>query len=280
MLRVGAHVSIAGGVGSAVGRQKAVGGNCGQIFVSSPRMWAVKEPPEDEIKRFRVLRQGEDQFPYAVHSKYLINLGAGSDPVIERSISTLQRELDVAHALGIEYLVLHPGAHTGGIDRPHGIRKVGDSLASVSVEAGVKILLENTSGGGTTLGRTFQELREMMDGSGLGFDKIGICFDTCHGFCAGYGIHKEDGLLSMIEELDNEIGLKNLCLMHLNDSKHPFDSRRDEHQHIGEGHIGDEGFRALLTNESLKDVPKVLETPVTKERGYEWNIRKVIKLAH
>jgi len=277
-LRLGAHVSIAGGVSNAIEREKEVGGNCGQIFASSPRAWAVKDPPGDEIERFRELREEEDQRPYAIHSKYLINLGSHNQEARKRSLDALQAELDIASSLGIEYVVFHPGAHTGGIDRKTGIENVSGCLSSLDIPDGVKLLLENTSGRGTTLGRTFEELGDMIGGSEHGYEKLGVCFDTCHGFCAGYPIHEPKGLGFTIQSLKDEVGLRNLCLIHLNDSKHPFDSRMDEHQHIGMGHIGEEAFSRLLTNEDIGKVPMVLETPVSAGRGYSWNISKVKEL--
>jgi len=276
--RIGAHVSISGGVGNAIGRQKDVGGNCGQIFVSSPRSWTVKDQPGEEIERFKRLREEEGQIPYAAHAKYLVNLGSPNGRTRGNSIEALQKEMDVASSLGIEYVVFHPGAHTGGVDRNDGMRNVSQALEGLEIHKGLRLLLENTSGRGNTLGRNFAELRTMIEGSGQGFERLGVCFDTCHGFCAGYPIHESDGLDSTLRELEGEIGRKNLHLVHLNDSKHPFGSTLDEHQDIGMGHIGEEAFRRMLGHEMFRSVPMVLETPESPERGYRWNISKVRKL--
>ncbi|MBN1785754.1 MAG: deoxyribonuclease IV [Candidatus Methanofastidiosa archaeon] len=278
MIRIGAHVSIAGGISKAIEREREIGGNCGQIFVSSPRAWAVAEPPPQEVEMFKEQRERADQRPYAVHSKYLINLGSDDENAASKSIEALQRELDATSRLGIEFLVLHPGAFTSGKGREDGIDNVSRRLSSLDIKKGTKLLLENTSGRGTTLGRTFSELSLMMDSSGLGPKRIGICLDTCHAFCGGYAIHEAAGLEAAIKELDAEVGLGNLCMMHLNDSVYPFDSRGDQHQHIGLGEIGEKAFKALLNHESLLDVPKVLETPVSEDKGFEWNLRKAISL--
>jgi len=278
MLRLGAHVSIAGGISKAVLREKEVGGNCAQIFVSSPRAWAVSTPPVEEVERFIEGRRAMDIGPFAVHSKYLVNLGTHNEAIFNRSIAALQSEIEVASLLRIEYVVFHPGAYTGGSDRAGAMSRVSSGLGMLEIPKGVKVLLENTSGRGTTLGRTFEELAMMMEDSAMGYERLGACFDTCHGFCAGYPLHEPGGIESAIDEIDNTIGMGNLCLIHLNDSKHPYDSRKDEHQHIGEGHIGLEAFRVLVNHEKAMRVPMVLETPVTEERGYEQNIALVRSL--
>jgi deoxyribonuclease-4 len=265
-------------VSKAIEREREIGGNCGQIFVSSPRSWSVRRPPEGEIDRFKELRQDEDQFPYAVHSKYLVNIGSHNEQTRGRSLAALQNEILVASALEIEYVVFHPGAHTGGLDREAGMDKVSDGIGELDIPTGVKLLLENTAGRGNTLGRDFEELGRMIEGSGQGYKKLGICFDTCHGFCAGHPIHEPTGLEEVLKCLDDFVGLDNLCLIHLNDSKHPFGSNLDEHQLIGMGQIGDEAFRNMLANKTFSKVPKVLETPESSGRGGRWNITKVKEL--
>ncbi|RZN49284.1 deoxyribonuclease IV [archaeon] len=278
MKRIGAHVSIAGGVSNAIGRQREVGGNAGQIFSSSPRTWKAEAPSREEASRFKSLRTEADQRPYVVHGTYLINLGTKNDDVYERSLDALQTELDITGQLGIEYYVFHPGAATGGWGADEGISRVAEGLDRLEIPEGTTLLLEDTAGKGSTLGRTFSELNEMVERSGHGLGRIGICFDTCHAFCAGYPIHTERGLADTLDELDDAVGLKHLHIVHLNDSKHPFDSRKDEHAHIGMGEIGEDAFRRIVNEPRLGNVPFILETPVTEERGYAWNIAKVRSL--
>ncbi|MHC1604483.1 MAG: deoxyribonuclease IV [Candidatus Methanofastidiosia archaeon] len=273
--RLGVHVSIAGGVSRAIERQDELGGNCGQIFVSSPRAWKMTPLEETESKRFRELRKILDQGPYLIHSCYLVNLGTANDELFNKSIDRLQKEINYAKILDIEYVVFHPGSATGGHDRAGGIQRVAKGIDALDIPKGVKLLLENTAGKGTTLGRTFDELMEIIDICKKGFDKLGTCFDTCHAFCGGYPIHTKGGLDKTLENIDDTMGLENICTIHLNDSKHPFDSRKDEHHHIGMGEIGEKAFEKIVNDERLAGRPMILETPATGEKGYAWNIKKV-----
>ncbi|MHC1598061.1 MAG: deoxyribonuclease IV [Candidatus Methanofastidiosia archaeon] len=275
MRRIGAHVSIAGGVSNAIYRQQDAGGNTGQIFVSSPRTWKVSPPSDKEASSFRTKRKEFDQAPYVVHSMYLINLGTKNDDIFYKSLKALQEELNVAHMLGIEYFVFHPGAHTGGFEREEGLKRISQGLNELLIPKGTKLLLENTTGKGTTMGRTFEELAVMIESSDKDFSSLGICFDTCHAFCGGFPIHTEKGLESTIDKLDEVIGLENLGVIHLNDSKHPFDSRKDEHEHIGMGYIGEAAFRRFLNYPLLTNVPLILETPVSQDFDHSWDISRV-----
>lgn len=275
---MGAHVSIAGGVGNAPLRQQEVGGTCGQIFVSSPRTWKVPEPDPRQAAQFRALRKELGQAPYAVHVKYLVNLGTNKQPTREKSLAALQEELDAAAAYGAEYVVFHPGAFTGETTREQGMENISSGIDSMTIPDGVTLLLENTSGKGTTLGTSLEELDELIRATSCGYERLGICFDTCHAFCAGFPIHTEDGLDATLLSLDNIIGLGNLRLVHLNDSKHPFESNMDEHAHIGRGFIGEDAFFRFVNDMRLADVPFVLETPVEDGYGYTENIAFVRSL--
>ena len=172
--------------------------------------------------------------------------------------------------------MFHPGAATSGIARERSISQVGRAISRLTIPHGVMLLLENTAGKGTTLGRTFDELMSIMRIAGR--DSVGVCLDTCHAFCAGYALHERDGMDEMISEIRRTVGLDSIRIMHLNDSKHPFDSRKDEHEHIGCGHIGNDGMKLILNEAALSDIPMILETPVTQERGYKWNIEKARSL--
>lgn len=273
MFRLGAHVSISGGLHRAVEREEETGGNCGQIFVGSPRGWKVKQPDEEDAKRFRELAEKKDIKPWIVHSTYLINLATPKEELGNKSLETMQAEIDATSKLGIPYYVFHPGAHTGaGVER--GIENVAERLSKLEIHDDVKVLLENTAGKGTTLGQTFGELSRMIDISDCGYEKLGVCLDTCHMYSGGYDFSTEEKLEELLDKLEKNVGLKNVHFLHLNDSKYSFASEKDEHEHIGEGKIGERGFRLFVNHKKLRDKPMVLETPVD-ERGFAWNISKV-----
>ncbi|MFB6145516.1 MAG: deoxyribonuclease IV, partial [Candidatus Nanohaloarchaea archaeon] len=272
--KVGAHVSISGGVEKAVERQNEAGGNCGQIFAGSPRTWAVSEYDDSDGEDFQDLRDENGQNPYVIHSTYLVNLGTPKDDLFQKSLNCLQGELDAAAALNVEYVVFHPGAHTGS-GRENGIDRIAEGIDELDIPDGVTLLLENTAGKGTTLGKTFGELREMIDRAETGEEKIGVCIDTCHAHAAGYELREEKGFRDFLQEIEEDLGLEKVKVLHLNDSKDEKGSEKDNHQHIGEGNIGDECFRNIVNTKEFNDVPMVLETPVTDEKGYKENIEKI-----
>ncbi len=278
MFRIGAHVSIAGGFPKAVGREKDLGGNCGQIFAGSPRGWKVTKPTEEQIEQFRQESEKKDVKPWVVHGTYLINFATPKDDLGEKSINTVQDELDVAGQLGVPLYVFHPGAHTGaGINQ--GIQNIAERLSNLNIPDEVTLLLENTAGKGTTLGRSFEQLDKMVQLSRYDYSQIGVCLDTCHMYSAGYDFTDREKLEDLVRNVDDVVGLDNVHLLHLNDSKHPYDSEKDEHEHIGEGEIGEKGFELFINHKELRDKPMVLETP-ENGKGYAWNIDKCRELKH
>lgn len=279
MFHVGAHVSISDGPAAAVHEQEEVGGNVGQIFVGSPRGWKVSEFTDDDGTEFTETHDASGMGPWIVHGTYLINFATPKDDLAEKSISTVQAELEACATLGIPYYVFHPGAHTGaGVET--GIENVATRLSAVSVPDSVMVLLENTAGKGTTIGKRFAELNRMAEESDLEVgEDIGYCLDTCHLYAAGYDFTTDDGMDDMTATLDEELGIKHVRYLHLNDSSHPLGSEKDEHEHIGEGHIGDQGFENFINHPSLRDLPMVLETPAN-DKGYEWNITRTKELRH
>lgn len=276
MFRIGAHVSISGGFTKAVDREADLGGNCGQIFVGSPRGWKVGQPESEDAENFRREFMERDIKPWLVHGTYLINLATPKDDLAEKSLKAVQGELDAAASLGIPYYVFHPGAHTGaGVER--GVQNIGSRLSKLDIPDGVKLLLENTAGQGTTLGKTFEQLADMVRISDYDYSKMGICLDTCHMYAAGYDMTEREKLDEIVEDIEAVIGLGNVHFLHLNDSKHPLASEKDEHAHIGEGEIGEKGFELFINHEGLSDKPMVLETPVN-DKGFSWNIEKCREL--
>ncbi len=274
--RLGAHVSVSDGMEAAVQQQEELGGNCGQIFAGSPRTWTVGSYTEDEATTFQKARADHDQGPYVIHSTYLVNLATPKDDLFKKSLDCLQGELDAAAQLGVEYVVFHPGAHTGS-GRENGIERIGAGIDKLDIPDEATLLLENTAGKGTTLGKTIGDLRRMLDATDTPDDKLGICIDTCHAHAAGYELRDENGFEDFIQEIKEDIGLDMLKVLHLNDSKDAQGSEKDNHEHIGEGNIGDEGFRNVVNAAKFQDTPMILETPVD-EKGYAENVAKIQSL--
>lgn len=275
--RIGAHVSISGGVEKAVERQEESSGNCGQIFAGSPRTWKVSSYEEEDGQEFKELREQQHQNPYVIHSTYLVNLATPKDDLFEKSLKCLQSELEAASKLGVEYVVFHPGSHTGS-GRENGIEKIAQGIDKLDIPENVTLLLENTAGKGTTLGRSMGELRQMIEKADTDSEKIGVCIDTCHAHAAGYELREKEGFEDFIQEIREDLGLDKVKVLHLNDSKNEKGSEKDNHEHIGEGNIGLEGFENIVNSEALKEKPMVLETPVSDDKGYKENIEKIRSL--
>lgn len=272
--RVGAHVSISGGVEKAVERQNDETGNTGQIFAGSPRTWKVSTYSEEDGEKFQEARDQEDQKPYVIHSTYLVNLATPKDDLFEKSINCLQSELDAAQKLGVEYLVFHPGAHTGS-GRENGIERVAEGIDQLNIPDNVTLLLENTAGKGTTLGKSIGELREMIQKADTNNGKLGVCLDTCHAHAAGYNMVDEESFQDFLQEIKEDIGLDKIKVLHLNDSKDECGSEKDNHEDIGYGNIGEKGFQNIINCEEFKDLPMILETPSDNRASYKENIEKL-----
>ena len=260
-----------------VERQSEIGGNCGQLFVGSPRTWSVSSYTSSDGEAFRTLREESDQHPYAVHATYLINLATPKDDLWERSLECLQAELGAAETLGVEYVVFHPGAHTGS-GREAGMERVSAGLDRLDIPSGVRLLLENTAGAGTTLGVSFDELARMMNETERSDEELGVCVDTCHAHAAGYELRTGAGMKETIAEIEDAIGLGTVHLLHCNDSKDELGARSDNHQHIGEGEIGEEGFRRVVNEPAFAELPMVIETPKDDEESDPTNIALLRRL--
>jgi len=277
-MRLGKHVSISGGLDKAVIRAKEINCNTLQIFVKNPRGWKLRELSQEEINKTKDNIKNMDMKPLVVHSSYLINLASPKNELWQKSLDVLIKEYIRASKIGAQYLVLHPGNHTGsGIK--DGIKKVQiglNKLLEKTKANGPMILLENVAGAGTAIGSKFEELYDIINGVNNN-DKIGICFDTCHAFAAGYNIKNKKYLDKTLAEFDRKIGLNKLKIIHINDSKNEYSSKKDEHAHIGEGKIGKDGFELIINHNLLKDIPFILETPQFegKDKDVEllWNLK-------
>lgn len=264
-MKIGCHVSIAGGIDNSVVRAGELGCNTMQIFSKNASTWREKILKEDEVESFRANLKNSNINPVFIHTSYLINLASPSDELYFKSINAFLEEMKRADLLLPDpYLIIHPGAHTGAGEE-YGIQRISRALniileKSADLNLKTMILLEDTAGSGTHLGYTFRQLKRMIEGA-RDRKGIGICFDTCHAFSAGYDLSHQEGIEQTLEEIDKYLGLERLKVIHLNDSKYPLGSRKDRHMHIGKGYIGLEGFRVLVNHKYLKDLPFVLETP-------------------
>ena len=245
-------------------------------------MWRASMPAKHQIAALRRARRRLDLYPLAIHVNYLINL-ASLDPIIrKKSIDGFRGELERAAAIGAEYLVTHPGSYKGQpVEQAIAAFALGMAeAANVCGASGVTVLLENTAGSGFHIGRRLDELRLIRDLVARETDlKIGYCLDTCHLLASGCNIATDAGLEETVAEADRVLGLENVKVIHANDSKMPLGSHMDRHACIGEGHIGAEGFRRILTHNKLSDKAFILETPVDEEGDDRRNVEMLKKLA-
>lgn len=265
-MRLGAHESIAGGLHRAFERAQSVGCDALQVFVKPNRAWAVPPLTDADVTLFRAGAAGTGIHPVVGHTSYLLNLASPEDDLWHRSIDTLIIELQRCEVLGLPWLVLHPGAHVGAGEKA-GLVRMAQALGEVhSATMGIRagILLETMAGQGTRLGYRFEHLAWLLEHTSEG-ERLGVCLDTCHVFAAGYELRTEGGYARTMRTLDTMIGLDRLKAIHLNDSRGELGSRRDRHEHIGEGHIGLEGFRRLVDDSRLSHLPGLLETPKSRD---------------
>jgi deoxyribonuclease-4 len=258
-----------------------LGANAFQIFSASPRMWKASPPRPEEIKPFRRAREKHDLTPLVVHVNYLINL-ASLDPVIRaKSIEAFRGEIERALAIGAEYLVTHPGSYKGqALEQGIAAFALGLQEASKGMKPReLTVLLENTVGCGFQIGCRFEELKEIRDLALQLTDlKVGYCLDTCHLLGAGFEISEAAGLGKTMRQAAKVLGMSNVKVIHANDSKAPPGARLDRHENIGEGYIGEEGFRRILAHPDLRRKPFILETPRDEEGDDRRNVEKLKEL--
>jgi deoxyribonuclease-4 len=259
---LGAHMSIAGGVGNAFIQGKKVACDAIQIFTKSSRQWASKPYSKEEIEQFHINRKETGIGTVVAHDSYLLNMGSPDGALRARSIAAFIDELERCEVLGVTNLIAHPGAHVGAGELD-GIKTIARSLDEVHKACPgyrVKVTLEITAGQGSNLGYRFEQIGNMIDATRES-DRLRVCFDTEHAFAAGYDIRTRDGYEKTFGEFDEAIGIKLLAAFHLNDSKKEFNSRVDRHEHIGKGFIGVEAFRMLVNDRRFWGLPMCLETP-------------------
>jgi deoxyribonuclease-4 len=273
---LGVHCSVAGGVNNAFNEVHEHGLDTFQIFTKNQRQWKEKIIEDEEGKSF-TSQLKKDKIKYAFsHCTYLINLASNDPTLRENSILSLAGEVSRCEALGLSYCVLHPGASKGA-DENHAIKLIADGLNLViknTKDMGVKILLENTAGQGTSIGWKFEHLKDIIDQIKTP-SRIGVCFDTCHAFAAGYDIRTKTGFEDTMSQLDKLVGIEKLYTFHLNDSKGDVGSRIDRHDNIGKGKIGLEPFRIIMNK--FPHIPKVIETPKEMDKENLKTLRSLIK---
>jgi deoxyribonuclease-4 len=279
-LRVGVHTSIAGGLENAAHHAKKIGCDTFQMFSANPRGWNALEPTAEDYERFRAARKKYGLKPVVIHDNYLINLAAADSRIREKSIAAFRKEIERALGLGADFLVTHPGSAKGTAPA-EAIQTCAESLKEAARGLhldGLTVLIENTAGQGTVIGRTFEEVAEIIAGAEQDLP-VGTCIDTAHCFEAGYAIHTAEGLRETVKQLDRAVGINKVRVIHANDSKTPFDSHADRHEHIGRGFIGKEGFRRIVRHPKLRSIPFICETPFDRPGDDRRNVRMMRKLA-
>ncbi len=263
---LGAHMSVAGGVSKALERGKSIGCDTIQIFTRNNNRWVSKPIPPEEIERFHEQVKATGIWPVFSHAAYLINLASPKDDLWEKSMEAFIDELVRAEKLNLLGVVLHPGSHMGAGEEA-GIARIAAALDRChEATEGFKTLtlLEITAGTGDHLGYRFEQLAEIRSRVKHP-ERVAYCFDTCHAFAAGYDFRTREGYEAVMDEFDRVLGLERLKAFHFNDSKHPLGSRKDRHEHIGQGHIGLDGFRWIVNDPRFQQIPMVLETPKSKD---------------
>lgn len=276
---LGAHMSIEGGLHRAFERIRLVKGESLQIFSKNQRQWSAPSLSDSEIQQFKEAWQQWGKGPVAVHDSYLINLANPDTKKSNRAVGAFAEEISRAGLLSIPYLIMHPGSHVGaGVE--NGLKHLTVNLDRAFEKAedttSVMVLLETTAGQGTGLGSSFEELAHVISNSKYR-DRLGVCFDTCHTFAAGYDISTKNGYKKTFSDFDAIIGLARLKFFHLNDSKKELGSRVDRHAHIGKGEIGLAGFRLLMNDPRFTKHPMVLETPKGKDLKEDMENLKLLR---
>jgi deoxyribonuclease IV len=266
-VKFGAHMSISGGLYKAFGHGELAGCDTIQIFSKNQQQWRGKPLADQDIVQFKAERERTGFGPIVVHDSYLINLATPNDELWEKSIAAFADELERCSALGIPYLVTHPGAHTGSGEEA-GLRREAEALNRLFDEGvgatgagpGVLVLLETTAGQGTCLGYRFEHLARLAELVRQP-ERLAVCVDTCHLLASGYDIRTPEACAATFDEFDRVIGIDRIKAFHLNDSQKDLGSRVDRHTHIGAGCVGLEGFRAIVNDPRFAELPMILETP-------------------
>jgi deoxyribonuclease-4 len=285
--RIGFHVSISGGISNSVDNALKIGCNAFQIFSRNPRGWTAKPLQGNDVENFRKkLNESKiDRDSTFVHMPYLPNLSSSNSKLHKKSTNALIEEMKRCSTLGIPYVILHLGKH-GEKGKEDGINQLQKACNSATKNRirdykSVMIILENSAGGRNSIGSKFDELGLILDklkSSSSRSNSFGICLDTCHAFAAGYDLRTKEGVNETLDEFRSKIGLSNIKVIHLNDSKEDLNSNRDRHEHIGLGKIGKGGFREFLRHNAVRKLPIIMETPIDSRRDGPGNLKVVLDL--
>ena len=263
-MRIGLHTSIAGGLERSAIKAGEMGANTLQIFSSSPRQWKASVPSAPAIELLNAFRKKYDLTPLVIHDNYLINLASANEGIRKQSIEAFRGELVRAIAIGAEYLVAHPGNYKGQTIEQgifHFLQGVAAAAEGLKFDK-LMLLVECTAGAGAQIGGLFEELHAIREyAAQMTHLPVGFCLDTCHLLVSGYNIATEEGFKKTMGEADRILGLDHVRVIHANDSKAPLGSHVDRHEHIGQGYIGLDGFRRILTHPKLRNKAFILETP-------------------
>lgn len=260
--RLGAHISIAGGLHRAFERATQAGCDTLQLFVKNQRQWHAPQPDKNDVRTWQEARASAGIEPIFAHSSYLINLASPDEVLWNKSIDAFEDELVRCEELDIPYLVTHPGSHNGDSEAK-GIKRVIRALNVIhrrTKDFAVRTLIETTAGQGTNLGYRFEQLAQIIHGV-FNSERMGVCFDTCHAFAAGYDLTSDEGYHRTFDQIKETVALQSIQCFHLNDSYKPFGSRVDRHAGIGMGEMGAEPFRRLVNDKRFFHVPMIIETP-------------------
>ena len=264
-MRLGAHVSTAGGLATAFGRATEMGAETVQIFASSPRAWKFKAPSGEQIEEFRAEGASSGVGPVFIHGSYLVNVGGDAD-IVAKSVESLTLNLAAASALAAKGVIFHGGSHKGkGFDAV--LEQSADALreALAGSPDDAWLIIENSAGMGAHIGASFEEVGRLVDA--IDSERVKVCLDTQHCFAAGYNVADPEGVASAMAEFDRHIGLERLVAVHANDTKTALGSGVDRHENIGDGHIGVDGFEVIMAFPAFRDVPFLLEVPGLDKKG-------------
>jgi deoxyribonuclease-4 len=262
----GAHASSSGGIDTAIDRIEAMGGDCVQVFTQSPRMWRPTNHKPESIARFKARRREAGIGGVVCHALYLCNLAAPDDEIYERSVETMCTTVDTACAIEANGVIFHVGSHLGaGLEG--GLERAGAALTRIlqHCEGDTWLLMENSAGTGATIGRSLEELQELLERAD-GHPRLGVCLDSCHLYASNYDVADPQAVDALVQELDARLGIDRLRALHVNDSAAPLGSNRDRHANIGEGLMG-ESLGAFLAHPAFQDLATYLEVPGVDKSG-------------
>lgn len=277
-LLFGGHISIAGGLDKVFEKGESLGFTTIQIFSKSNRQWKSKKISPEEIEKFKYAFKKSSIESVFVHASYLINIGSSKKEIYQKSTEALAEELQRCQLLSLPYLILHPGSRQNSTEEEC-LNLISNNINEVfdSIKGSTAILLENSSGAGTHVGYSFEQLAKIIDKIHQK-NRIGICIDTCHAFAAGYDISSKQTYEQMWKNFNDILGYDLLKVIHLNDSKKECGSRIDRHEHIGQGKIGKNAFKYLFNDRHLYNIPKILETPHKSLEDYIPDIKTIMEI--